>query len=109
MEKDKIATLLHFAIKAGKLVYGVDNISAFHKKLHLIIICPTLSSNSENEIKNVCVKRNIPLLKPQDTLDKILIKPNCKAAALTDRQMAETILKNTNENYRLIKFAEETT
>ncbi len=108
MEKDKVSALFGFAVKAGKLIYGKDNISVYGKKLHLIAVCPTLSQNSYSDIEYIAKSRKIPIIIPAEPLEKILFKIGCKAAALKDKQMSEAIIQNTNGNYRLIKFAEET-
>ena len=100
MATDKVKTLIGFAMKAGKVVFGTDNIE-YSRTKRLIILCNTLSENSRNKVVAHCGKVPV-LLVTQGTLAEITHRENCKAIAITDKQMSEAMLNNKNGNYRLI-------
>lgn len=104
--RDKITSLLGFAVKAGKLVYGSDNIEFCRRKLYLIIACDSLSVNGRERLQRLAAARKTPMLKCLSGLSTIVGKINCKAVALTDRQMAAAMLANLSENYLLIDVEE---
>lgn len=93
VSQDSTTGLLGFAIKAGKIIFGSDNIVMRGKRKYLIILCNTLSPKSVHKIKeNV---KDIPMLICKNIkLEDIIHKPNCKAIALTDKQMSNAILSN---------------
>lgn len=101
MQKDKIEALLGFAVKANKLIYGLDNLELLKKKRYLYIQCHTLSENAKNKIKRLAQEKNVPILETKINLEDILHKINCKVVGLSDKQMSEAILQNINNNYQL--------
>ena len=101
MVTDKVETLIGFAIRAGKVVFGTDNIENYRKRKHLILICGTLSENSKSKV--VRLAGNIPVvISRQRLLSEITHRDGCKALALTDKQMSQAILSNMNGNYQLV-------
>ena len=97
--QDKIATMLNFAIKARKAVYGVETITDSRRKL-IIIVCRTLSENSLKKLINDNQKTMIIKTKTFDLFD--LTHKSGKAIAVTDKNMVDEIIKNINENYEVI-------
>ena len=95
---DKIETMLNFAIRAKKAVYGVDNIVAV-KKVKIAIICRTLSPRSE---KNLISQITVPVIRTisRDLAD--VCHKSGKAIGITDPNMTAEILKNINFDYELI-------
>ena len=104
--RDKITSLLGFAVKAGKLIYGSDNIELCRRKIYLIIGCHTLSENGIKRLQRLAAARRTPMLKCLSGLSTTVGKINCKAVALTDRQMAAAMVNNLSENYLLIDVEE---
>ncbi len=104
MVTDKLETLVGFAMKAGKVIYGTDNIERSGKK-HLILLCNTLSENSRKKLIHKVEKTPI-LLSTQKLLSEITHREGCKALAITDRQMANAIIENKNGSYRFITEVE---
>lgn len=100
MEANKATSLLGFAVKANKLIYGTDRIMEKRKKTFLVIICRTLSENSRKKL--LAQADTIVIETVKKDLSEILHKENCKAAALIDRQMADAVLKNIKDDYRKI-------
>ena len=81
---------INLAKKAGAVIYGIDNIIN-NKNIILILLCPTASSNLVDKTLNFVNKKNIKLIKLQDSLDKILNTTNCKVIGITNKQLATQI------------------
>ena len=95
---DKIQTMLNFAIRASKTVFGVDNIPACKAK-HVIVACSTLSENSLKQLLRD--NKNTPIILSKKPLEEIIHRGG-KAVAVKDKNMATEILKNINDDYELI-------
>lgn len=61
---EKIYTLLHFAIKANKLIYGHDSVLRFikSKKINLVLLAEDLSKNSAQSIIEQAKQENIEVI-----------------------------------------------
>ena len=98
---DKVETLLGFAMRAGKVVFGTDSIERYHKRMYLILMCGTLAENSRSKILNAYGK--VPkVISRTAKLSDITHRQGVKALAVTDRQMAEAIINNMNGSYQLV-------
>lgn len=97
--QDKIQTMLNFAIRAKKTVYGVDNI-VVSKKAKVVVVCKTLSQRSLKRL--LCEATRIPILRTVTYELEYLAHKSGKAIAVTDSNMAKEILKNINNDYELI-------
>lgn len=97
--QDKISTMLNFAMRAGKAVYGTETITESRRKL-VILVCRTLSENSLKKLVKDNQKTMIIKTKAFDLFD--LTHKNGKAIAVIDKNMADEIIKNINENYEVI-------
>lgn len=58
----KIKSYLGFCIKAGKAVFGVDNIVKIKRGLYLIIQDKELGNASKRKLRNYVVSNNVELL-----------------------------------------------
>ena len=100
---DKIESLLGFAVRAGKILYGFDNIETMRKKRYLLIFDKTASERLARHVQTYAQSKKLPLLKVKHKkLEDLVNKLNCKVVALTDKQMSEAILKFVNENYEVL-------
>jgi ribosomal protein L7Ae-like RNA K-turn-binding protein len=97
---EKYESLLGFAIKAGKIVFGVDNIIKA-KKACLIIVCSSLKENSVSKILNSS-SPNRTIYRYNLVLEQLLHKEGIKAVAITDKQMATAIEKYFDTNFEKI-------
>ena len=96
---DKIQTMLNFAIRAKKTVYGIDNI-VVSKRVKVVVVCRSLSDRS---LKRLLQERNdVPIIKTKafDLCD--IAHKSGKAIAVTEYNMAKEILNNINSEYQLI-------
>ena len=93
---DKIQTMLNFAIRASKTVFGVDNIPSCKAK-HVIIACSTLSENSLKQLLRD--NKNTPIILSKRPLEEIIHRGG-KAVAVKDGDTPETLQK------RVMRLAE---
>lgn len=101
MQKDKIETIIGFAVKAGKMSFGADNLGVSARKIRLIFMSESVSEKTAKRVKELSVTCKIPLIFTKKDFSEIVFKQNCKVAGLTDNQMSKYILNNINENYQL--------
>lgn len=100
---DKIESLLGFAVKAGKIIYGFDNIETLRKKRYLIIIDKTASKRLSRHCTEFAKSKHLPLLQiNHKKIEDVVHKLNCKVIAITDKQMSAAILKFANDNYEVL-------
>ncbi len=101
MTNDKVVTLMGFAIRAGKVIFGTDAIERYHRRKQLILVDKSLSLNSREKL--VRDNKSVPIvLSTSVTLADLTHRDGVKAIALTDKQMAQAILNNMNGSYQLI-------
>lgn len=103
VQKDKVDSLLGFAVKAGKLLYGSDTLETARKAVYLIVLCGTTAENTRKKVLELAAKKNIPVLEAQNALQDTVTRCNCKVIAVTDRQMANAMQEYAGQNYRLIR------
>lgn len=104
---DKIATLIGFAVKANKLIYGMDELKEGSRKRYLIVFCHSLSERGKAEIKEIALRDKVPLIETKTKkLEDIVFKRNCKIIGIANKQMSEAIIKYITEDYSLIKSEE---
>ena len=93
---NKAETYIGFSIKSGRIIWGLDNILGSRKLPKLIIICSTLKDNSEKKLLTFADGKGIKALKLTDkTLDGIVNKANCKVIGLTDTNLAQAVIDNS--------------
>lgn len=85
----KTETYIGFAIKKGSVVFGVDAIVRYRKKVYLLLATETLSQNSLKDMQSAAQKIGCKLLQIHDY--DLLKKRNCKALAICDKQLADAI------------------
>ena len=101
MNSDKVGSLLGFAMKAGKTVFGSDMIERYRKKKYLLIVCRTLAEGSRKRLL-AAVGKTPAIMNTERELGEIARREGLKAVLVTDRQMAQAMLDNMNGSYRLI-------
>ena len=101
---EKIRAYLGFCLRAGKIVFGVDDIETYKKKVHVLLVDEGLADNSKKRL----MKANEKFLSPMLVLDagvlgELLHRPQVKAAAIKDYNLAKAILQAA-ENQPQFKF-----
>lgn len=90
---NKIDTYIGFSVKSGQVVYGIDNLLVTKKRLKLILLCNTLSAQTEKKINEFASMKGIPLIKlTHKKLEDALHKTNCKVIGLTNKNLAQAII-----------------
>ena len=91
--KSKIETYLGFCVRAGKVVYGVDEVEKKKKGVFLLIFDKDLGANSLKGLLQAQEKLSCPLLEADTgVLGAYLHKPAVKAVAITDYHLATAII-----------------
>ncbi|MDD3946813.1 MAG: hypothetical protein PHI19_03135 [Clostridia bacterium] len=89
----KIVSYIGFSIKAGKAVFGADNIYKSAPKV--VIADTTLSHNTQKKLIARCERLGIKLIYLQ-SLGSLISKPSCKAIGIKDSNLAKAIIKATD-------------
>ncbi len=100
--RDKVESLIGFAVKAGKVVYGADTLESYKKRYHIIFLCNTATENTKKKVIAVAEKKHVPVVLSENVLENTVGRKNCKVVAVLDKQMSEAMLARLGENYRLI-------
>ena len=98
---DKVVSILGFAIKAGKVLYGCDSIERYHKRKSLMLRCGPLAEKSRHKI----IRRHgggPPVVVNQTTVEEMTHRSGCKAIAVIDKQMAQAMLDSMNGTYQRV-------
>ena len=82
---------LGFAVRAGKTVYGIDNIERCKKRIYALVLCPTASENLADKTKRFAERRHLPVVVTKAPLEAMIFKRNCKALALLDEHLAKAV------------------
>lgn len=90
---DKISAILGLAMKGGKLILGIDNIEAYKGKIYGVIFDGGLSEKSQMNIAFISAKRGAVLIKSETAVALFTGRTGCKAAALTDKNMHDGVIK----------------
>lgn len=105
---DKIVSLLGFAVKADKLIYGLDELKQGTRKRYLIICCHSLSERGKKEVLYVAERDNVPLIEVKtQRLEDVIHKTDCKVVGLKNKSMAEAIIKYLTNDYLLLRSEEK--
>jgi hypothetical protein len=84
-----------FSVKARKIIYGIEQIKESRTRAYVILLCKSASRNTKKAAANFAKNKNLPLLVTKEMLlEEIVNKKNCKAAALTDINLANALIKN---------------
>ncbi len=104
---DKVATLIGFAVKANKVIYGLETLEQSNRKRYLIVRCHSLSDRAKQQTYKVAERDGVPIIETKSrTLEDVVHKRNCKVIGLSNKQMSQAILKYITEDYSLIKSEE---
>lgn len=91
---DKVRSYIGFAVKASKVVYGIDNILQSPKSILLVLYDSSLSSNAVSKAKLLCDTRNIQCIQLQDPIQDLVYKYNCKVIGIKDSSLSRAIVDN---------------
>ncbi|MBQ9118370.1 MAG: hypothetical protein IJY11_04130 [Clostridia bacterium] len=91
---EKIRAYLGFCLRAGKIIFGVDDIETHRKKIHLLLVDEKLAENSKKRLHKANERFLSPLfLLDEGLLGELLLRPQVKAVAIKDYNLAKAILQ----------------
>ena len=93
---NKIKAMLGFAVKSGKIVFGLDNLLETRKNIKLVVCSPTTSENNKEKLKMLCEYKKWKLVETSEKLEDLIHRDNCKIVGLIDGGMSSEILKLEN-------------
>ena len=91
----KTDSYIGFAVRSGRIVFGIDNVERYRKRMYALVICPTASDTLRESARRFAERKAIPLVTVDRPLEDIVFKSNCKLVALTDANMAKAVIENT--------------
>ncbi len=104
MNTDKVAALAGFAIRSGKILFGLDRIEASRgKRNYLLIMDKAAGANTAKNIYRIAAEKKIMLLLSEKPLAEVVHKKNCKVIAILDENIAKGIMANLNRDYTEVK------
>ena len=93
MNEIAISKYIGLAIRAGSVVYGLDNIKKSARNINVIIYCHTASTNLEKSLLRLSENSKIKIIKlMENSLDNLIRTTNFKAIGVTNTHLAEQII-----------------
>lgn len=87
----KISSYIGFALKAGKVVFGTDNILASNKRM-LVLVSDELSGNAASKISAHASENGWRVIEISG-MRSIIPREGVKAVGIREKNLAEAILK----------------
>ena len=89
----RLRTFVGFAVKAGKVVWGTDNLLAYKKKLRLVLASADLAENAREKLVAYCDARSVELTVLQGiTVAELVCRDGVKVIGVSDKNLADAIL-----------------
>lgn len=100
-KRSKVETFVGFALRKRALITGANSVRTL-KKAKLLLLCATAAENTRSDALGLALKWRCPLVECKISLEDITGKANCKIAAMTDKDLANAVLNNLDENFSVI-------
>ncbi len=97
-KKSKAETFIGFSVKARALVTGSDAVDRL-SRAYIILLCSSASDNTAKLAQSCATRLRCPLMVCKKPLEDACHKPNCKIAAVTDKNLATAIVDNQDEYF----------
>ena len=92
MKIGKVKSYLGFAIRSGKVIFGVDKLFESKKRAQLILICSAQNDKVTNKVVRYAKTENIPCIKLKDlVLGELVSRDNCKVIGILDLNLAQAV------------------
>lgn len=89
----KIDCYVHFAVRSGKVIWGIDSLVKSRKRIKIVLYDCTLGQNSMKELEKYLNTNDVPSLQlPENYLNTLLKRENVKVLAITDDSLANAII-----------------
>ena len=101
--KTKIFTYVGFAKKSKKLLIGSTALKTAKKGVQLLLVCSTATENARKEAESYAKKFSCPIVVCDGApLADLVLKENCKVAAVCDKHLADAILANISDGFYVL-------
>ncbi len=105
--EDKFAAMVGFARRAGKIVYGYDELKR-DRKCKVLAVAASEQGNILSNMKSLSMRRGVPLVAVDNMSE--LVGNGCKAFGITDANMARAMLEycggGSSPRYKVIAITE---
>lgn len=99
----KTFTYFGFAKRARKLLLGANTVSAYRGRVYLVAACGGASENALKEARKFAEKFHCPLIVTAGCeLGDIVLKDNCRIAAVADENLARAIYDNVDGCFKVL-------
>ncbi len=96
--ENKIDCYINFAVKAGKVIWGIDGLTRSKFSPLIVILDKSLGENSRKQLADYVAKTRVKTLElPQNYLNSLLKRENIKVLSITDVSLATAILSYCDE------------
>ena len=98
MQNHKIKTYIGFAVKARKVVFGLDNILTSKKSVRVIVMDKSLGESSRRKLNNYLTHNEVKVVELEDISlgEDILKRDNCKIIGINDENLAKAVIDEAN-------------
>ncbi len=95
---NKIDCYINFAVKAGKVIWGIDSLTRSKFTPLIVIFDKSLGENSRKQLADYVGKKRVKTLElPENHLNSLLKRENIKVLSITDVSLATAILSYCDE------------
>lgn len=97
--ENKVLTYLGFAKKSNNIIFGIDKLQNYNKKIHLIILCKTANEKYLKTAQNIRAKNKncTVLITKVCTLNELLNTDNCKIIGIKNLSLSKAIIDNMSD------------
>ena len=97
MNNAKINSYIQFAVRANKVVWGLDMIKASKQKPFIILYDKSLGANSKKQLDRYSQEKEVRLVElDENYLNNLLKRQNVKLIGLLDESLSNAIIDNLN-------------
>lgn len=91
----KIDSYVNFAVRAGKVIWGLDNLERARKNPVVVLYDEALGVSSAKQLAAYCEKKQVKSLQvPANHLNDLLKRENVRVLSVTDESLGNAILAN---------------
>ena len=101
MAQNKVQSYIGFCKRARKITLGSSAIGTLKSGVYLLLLDRCAAKNSLRYALKYKRKFNCPLLVCGDNFEELVGKPNCRLAAIQDKNLADAILNSGEPGYEL--------
>ena len=101
MAQNKVFSYIGFCKRARKITLGSSAIGTLKSGVYLLLLDKTAANNTIRYALKFKRKFNCPLLVCGDDFEELIGKPQCRLAAIRDKNLAEAIMNCKASGYEL--------